>query len=228
MGFDRKIINLYMSCMSSVQYQISHAGKYFGSIVPEQGLRQGDPLSSYLFHICIEGLSALLRDSENRKLLKGIKVDHSAPSISHIFFADDAYIFCKASTESVDHILQISSVFEKASGQQINEDKSSVFFSKNTPNSLKTDLYRKFRFQEANDQSTYLGLPNTIGRNKSILFGFMKEKLQNRIQGWDKKMFSKGGKEILLKTVAKALPSYAMGVFITGNQLVSRPREDHV
>ena len=67
---------------------------------------------------------------------------------------------------------------------------------------------------EANDQSLYLGLPNTIGRNKSSIFGFLKDKMQNRIQGWDKKLLSKGGKEVLLKTVAQTLPNYAMSVFL--------------
>lgn len=59
-----------------------------------------------------------------------------------------------------------------------------------------------------------MGLPNIIGKNKSSLFGFLKEKLRNRIQGWEKKMLSKGDKEVLLKTVAQTLPNYAMGVFL--------------
>lgn len=69
MGFDQKVVQLFMGCISSVNYKITHAGRNFGSISPEQGLRQGDPLSSYLFLICIEGLSALLHDYERRKLL---------------------------------------------------------------------------------------------------------------------------------------------------------------
>lgn len=119
LGFDGRVVNLCMGCMKAVQYQISHAGKRFGSIVPERGLRQGDPLSSYLFLICIEGLSTILNDFERRKLIKGIKVARSAPSISHMFFADDSYIFCKATMDSADHVLQILKLFEVASGQQM-------------------------------------------------------------------------------------------------------------
>lgn len=100
LGFDVRVVKLIMGCMTSAQYQISHAGKQFGSIVPERGLRQGDPLSSYLFLICIEGLSTLLNDFEIRNKIKGVKVARSAPSISHMFFADDSYIFCKAAMES--------------------------------------------------------------------------------------------------------------------------------
>lgn len=61
MGFNQKVVQLFMSCISSVRYKFSHAGRSFGSIVPEQGLRQGDPLSSYLFLICIEGFTTLLK-----------------------------------------------------------------------------------------------------------------------------------------------------------------------
>lgn len=104
--------------------------------------------------------------------------------------------------ECAYHILQLLKTFEKASWQQINVDKSSIFFSKNTCNSLKRELYNKLNFHEANERSLYLGLPNTIGRNKYSIFGYIKEKLNDRIQGWDKKTLSKGGKEILLKTVA--------------------------
>ncbi|WOG96664.1 hypothetical protein DCAR_0416000 [Daucus carota subsp. sativus] len=116
--------------------------------------------------------------------------------------------------ESADHVLQILKIFEAASGQQINVDKSSVFFSKNTSSLLKTELCQRLNFHEANDHSLYLGLPNIIGRNKSSIFGYLKEKLQNRLQDWGNKILSKDGKEVSLKTVAQTLPNYAIGVFL--------------
>lgn len=114
------------------KYKISHAGRNFGAIVPERGLRQGDPLSSYLFLIFIEGLIDLIHNFERRKMIKSIKVVRTALVISHMFFADDSYIFCKATTDSASNVMQLLRVFECASGQQINVDKSSVFFSSNT------------------------------------------------------------------------------------------------
>lgn len=72
------------------------------------------------------------------------------------------------------------------------------------------DVFQHLGFQEANDNIFFLGFPNKIDKNKRVIFGFLKEKLQERIQGWDRKMLSKGGKEILLKTFAQALPDYAM------------------
>lgn len=79
LGFDSRVINLFMSCISSVSYQISHAGRSVGPIIPARGLRKGDPLSSYLFLICTEGLTALIHDYEQQKKITGLKVARSAP-----------------------------------------------------------------------------------------------------------------------------------------------------
>lgn len=89
MGFDHQVVNLFVACISSVKYQISHADRIFGSITPSRGIRQGDPLSSYLFLLCIESFTALIRKYESRGLIQGIKVAQREPSISHILFADD-------------------------------------------------------------------------------------------------------------------------------------------
>lgn len=74
LGFEDKITNLFMACVMSARYRISHAGRDFGSINPERGIRQGDPLSSYLFLICIEGFTALIQDYERRGFLQGVKL----------------------------------------------------------------------------------------------------------------------------------------------------------
>lgn len=68
------------------RYKISQSGHEFGDIVPERGIRQGDPLSSYLFLICMEGFTALIRDYERKKMVTGIQVARGAPHISHMFF----------------------------------------------------------------------------------------------------------------------------------------------
>lgn len=135
-----------------------------------------------------------------------------------MFFADDCYIFCKANLDSTDHVLQMLNVFERASGQQINVDKSLVCFSRNTNKTIKQELCRRLRFREAGDDFLYLGLPNVMGRKKTAIFDFLKEKL--RMNGWDK-MLSKGGKEILLKTVSQGMPNYAMSVFMLPQEICS-------
>lgn len=214
MGFDRHWVKLIMSCVVSANYQIAHSGRVFGSIVPQRGIRQGDPLSSYLFLICIEGFTALIHDYERRQLIKGIRIARNVPDISHMFFADDSFIFFKATSQSANNVLEMLKNFERASGQKINVDKSSIFFSRNTNEEVKSSLLQQLRFQEAGAQSLYLGLPCIMQRNKSAIFGYLKSKLQETIQEWDKRSLSKGGKEIILKIVAQSLPNYAMSIFL--------------
>ncbi|KAL8100419.1 hypothetical protein AgCh_032616 [Apium graveolens] len=131
-----------------------------------------------------------------------------------MFFADDYYIFYKAKVECAEHVLQMLMTFETASGQQINVDKSSVMFSRNVGADLKQELCNQLGFFEAGDNSMYLGLPSFLNRKKSVAFGYIKEKLQEKLQGWDKKKLSRGGKEILIKSVAQTLPNYTMSVFL--------------
>lgn len=218
-GFNTKLVNMFMECITSAKYQIVHAGKEFGRIIPERGIRQGDPLSSYLFLICMEGFTSLIKKYEQRRLLNGIRVARGAPILSHMFFADDSYIYSKASSEDAAQIINLLNVFDKASGQKINVEKSSIFFSCNTDQNVKATICNMLKFHEANEHTTYLGLPNTMSRNKSAVLGYLKEWVRDKIKGWDKGLLSKGGNEILLKMVAQSLPNYAMSMFLFPKQL---------
>lgn len=86
LGFDVKWVNLIMLCVSTVRYCVIREGKEVGPIVPCGGLRQGDTLSSCLFILCAEGLSALIRRHERLGLLHGVRVARRAPTVSHLFF----------------------------------------------------------------------------------------------------------------------------------------------
>lgn len=95
MGFHSRWIHWMCMCVESVDYSVLVNGNQVGPIIPGRGLRQGDPLSPYLFILCTEGLSALIRDVETRGLLTGTKVCRHAPSVSHLLFADDFFYFSK-------------------------------------------------------------------------------------------------------------------------------------
>ncbi|XP_060968346.1 uncharacterized protein LOC133035920 [Cannabis sativa] len=214
LGFDDKWVRLIFGFLSSVQYNVVSSGYTLGPITPSRGLRQGDPISPYLFLICAEGLSALIKSFEARKLIHGCKVANGAPIVSHMLFADDSFLYCKATEREVANIQHMLDVFAKASGQQVNFAKSSVFFSSNTSSHMWQTICNRMGIREADEKSKYLGLPSTIGRNKIAAFSYVVDKVHKRVQTWDNKFLSKAGKEVLIKSVVQALPAYTLNVFL--------------
>ena len=99
MGFPEKWVDLIMLCVSTVQYKVLRNGKEVGPIIPSRGLHQGDLLSPYLFILCAEGLSSLIRVNEKAGLIHGVKVARSALMVSHLFFADDSFMFFRANQQ---------------------------------------------------------------------------------------------------------------------------------
>lgn len=102
LGFDRDFVDLIFRCISSVSYSILVNHSIYGKIIPQSGLRQRDPLSPYLFAICVEGLLTILTKAENDKWFQGVKIAYNCPSISHLFFADDSLIFFRALASDCD------------------------------------------------------------------------------------------------------------------------------
>ena len=145
--------------------------------------------------------------------LHGVIVCRRGPKILHLFFADDSLIFCRASLEECDSLQRIFQVYEAASGQQLNRTKTSLFFNSNTDTSVKEEIKNRFGAQVIKNHEKYLGLPLMVGRNKRNSFNSIKEKLAKKLSGWKEKFLSKVRKEILIKVVAQAIPTYTMSCF---------------
>jgi hypothetical protein len=124
LGFNRRWTDLVMKCVTTVRYQVKVNGDATETIIPERGLRQGDPLSPYLFLICAEGFSAMLHEAERNGSLKGIKVCNTAPSVSHLLFADDSLLLIEADKHSVQEVNRILKTYEACSGQIVNKEKN--------------------------------------------------------------------------------------------------------
>jgi hypothetical protein len=96
LGFDMEFVNILMACVRSVKYKIRFNDQETEDFLPSRGLRQGDPLSPYLFLICAEGLSSALAHREEVGGIDGVRVCRNTPSVSHLLFADDSLILMKA------------------------------------------------------------------------------------------------------------------------------------
>ena len=132
MGFQESWVAMIMECITTVTYSISVNGEPKGLITPTRGLSQGDPLSPYLFLFCAEGLNAILNQARESGDIHGFSICRNGPKITHLFFADDCLLFCRSTLEECEKIQQILAYYEEASGQVINRDKTTLFFSKNT------------------------------------------------------------------------------------------------
>ena len=93
MNFGTTWVNWIMECISTVQYSLLVNGSPSKPFHPSRGLRQGNPISPYLFLFCANILSLALTREENQKNLKGVKIGRNGLSFTHILFADDSFIF---------------------------------------------------------------------------------------------------------------------------------------
>ena len=130
MGFQEKWIQLSMMCVKTVSYSVLINGEPKGRIIPTRGLRQGDPISPYLFLLCMERLSALLQKEVRMGRIMGVPVCKGAPKISHLFFTDDSIIFCRATLEEANRVSQVLKDYERESGQKLNKEKHLSFLVK--------------------------------------------------------------------------------------------------
>ncbi|XP_019167627.1 PREDICTED: uncharacterized protein LOC109163330 [Ipomoea nil] len=214
LGFDAKWIQLIMLCIQTALYRVLVNSRPTEEIVPTRGLRQGDPLSPYLFIICAEGLSLLLQDSQTKGLIHGCRVARGAPPISHLFFADDSLLFFKANLQEALEVKRCLSVYESFSGQAVNFHKSSISFSRNTHEEIRELVSGVLTVSQAEDFGKYLGLPSVVGRNRRAVFAYIEQKLRQRFGSWNKRLLTKAGKEVFLKSVAQAMPTYTMSIYL--------------
>ncbi|KAG7593940.1 Ribonuclease H-like superfamily [Arabidopsis thaliana x Arabidopsis arenosa] len=175
-GFHDKWINWVMVCVSSVTYSFLINGSPQGKVFPSRGLRQGDPLSPYLFILCTEVLSGLCLNAQKKGTLPGVRV-------------------------------------AQASGQCINATKSGITFSAKTPPEVKERVKLALGITNEGGVGKYLGLPEHFGRRKKDIFTAIVDKIRQRSLSWTNRFLSAAGKQVLLKAVLAAMPSYAMSCF---------------
>ena len=177
LGFHEKWVALMMECITTVSYSILINGEPSGTINPSRGIRQGDPLSPYLFILCTEGLHGLLNQAVVAGDIRGISICRNGPRLTHLFFTDDSLLFCRASIQECQNIQDILLTYEKASGQQLNRDKTTLFFGKNVHQSLQEVIISLLGVSEVKQYEKYLGLPSFVGRRKKASFQYIKKQV---------------------------------------------------
>ena len=88
-----------------------------------------------------------------------------------------------------------------------------IFFSKSTNADTQITIQNLLGVNAVQHYEKYLGLPSLVDRNKKESFTYIKQQVWKRIQGWEGKLLSQAGREILIKVVAQSLPTYTMACF---------------
>ena len=201
MGFREMWINLVMGCVKTVSYSILVNEDPCGMIFSTRRIRQGDPLSPFLFLLCTEGLNGLIKKVKFQGDIHSYSLCRRGPKLTHLLLIDDSLMFCRSTIEECDKLLDILYKYEEALGQKVNRSKTSLFFSNFVLEEVKHGIKVKLGVPEIMHYEKYLELPSLVGKRKKESFNFIKEKVWRKLQGWEAKLLYQLGREVLLKVV---------------------------
>nr|DAD19666.1 TPA_asm: hypothetical protein HUJ06_021129 [Nelumbo nucifera] len=202
-----------MSCITTPSFNIIFKGSTLEPFKPTKRLRQGDPLSPYIFLICLETLLGMHNKVVANGEMKPFKFSRTSPELSHIFYADDLFIFLNASITQLSCIRNILDNFCNASGETINYNKSILFTSRNVPHRHTRMLARNIRVRASNNLDKYLGLPIFSGRVTKHTFHSMVSRVQTKLVGWKANTLSLASRLTLLQSTLSLIPLHAMQIF---------------
>jgi len=213
LGFHLTWVRWIMQCITMVSYNVKFNGEQLTYFHPTRGIRQSDPLSPYLFILMASVLSNLINQAIHMGHLKGIQINRWCPTLFHLFFVDDAIFFLDAKLQECQNLANLLNQYCLAMGQEINWNKSGIYFSKMCPYALQENLANALRVQVLVKTEKYLGIPSNWGRSRKEVFAWIIGRVNQKLEGWKEHSISKGGKEILIKSIVQAMPQYAMAIF---------------
>lgn len=111
-------------CISTTSLSILINGSATDEVFPQKGLRQGDPLSPFLFNVVVEALNIIVERSKERGMIRGVQVGRDGINISHLQFADDTIFFCNNDVSEIQNVKRLLIMFEEMSGLKVNYSKS--------------------------------------------------------------------------------------------------------
>lgn len=204
------MINVIMECVTTTSLKVLWNDEPSQSFKPTRGIRQGDPLSPYLFVMCMERLYQTIEEATVHKKWKPIRASRDGPLLSNLFFADDIILFAEADLEQAAAIHDCLNRFCQVSGQKVSLAKSQVYFSNNLPLERQEEISAALGMARTDDLGLYLGMPTITSRVTKETFSYLCEKIDRRLAGWKTKYLSLAGRITLAKSTVNTLAFYLM------------------
>eukprot|EP00253_Pinus_taeda_P002560 PITA_02560 len=221
-GFCSSWVRWIMSLITSSHLSILVNGFPSRPFKPSRGIRQGDPLSPFLFVIMAEGLGRHIKQALLSQRLKGISLYHT-PASSHQQFVDDTMLFGYPSVQEAYHLKSLLSDFSEASGTHVNSSKSQIFFF-HTPPVVKSAITRILGFRTASLPSSYLGAPLAASALKQPAWRILLEKLESKLSLWTLRSLNMASRVVLIKSVLQAMPLYLFSILAAPKWVLKRLR----
>ncbi|CAL1372090.1 unnamed protein product [Linum trigynum] len=218
MGIPDKFVNWIKGCLESTSFTVCVNGGLTGHFTAKKGLRQGCPLSPYLFAASMEVLSCMFNRAASRSVLP-YHPQCSRIGLTHLCFADDLLVFTKGTVEGVTVIADILQKFYLVSGLQCNPNKSEIF-SAGVTEELQNALVQHSGFKEGALPVRYLGLPLNAGKLTVADCQNLVNRIAGRIQGWQPKLLSYAGKIELVISVLASMTQYWMQVILLPKKII--------
>ncbi|XP_030929600.1 uncharacterized protein LOC115955566 [Quercus lobata] len=179
--FPLKLTKIIMSCIATTSISVLVNGDAIQSFEPSRGIRQGDPLSPYIFILCMEYLGHLIKQKCVDGVWTPLKASKNNVGISHLLFADDILLFGKVDPAAYEAILEVLGKFYAESGQKISLEKSHVYFSPNVSESLNEEVCDKLGIRVMHDIGKYLGFPLRHRGAARNPYKFIVEKVMSKL-----------------------------------------------
>ncbi|KAG7579838.1 Ribonuclease H domain [Arabidopsis thaliana x Arabidopsis arenosa] len=213
-GLPEVWVHWILQCVCGPSMNVLWNGEKTEAFKPSRGLRQGDPLSPYLFVMCMERLCHQIEFSVAAKEWKPISLSCGGPKLSHICFADDLILFAEASVAQIRIIRRVLERFCIASGQKVSLEKSKIFFSENVHRDLIKLISDESGIQATRELGKYLGMPILQKRINKDTYGEVLEKMSTRLSGWKGRFLSMSGRVTLTKAVLSSIPVHSMSTIM--------------
>lgn len=218
MGFPLSFLRWIKGCITSPYFSVAVNGSLCGYFAGQRGLRQGDPLSPYLFVIAMEVFSKLLDTAADEGRI-GFHPRCKSIKLTHLCFADDLFLFTNGSKESLVAILEVLNTFYNWSGLKLNPEKSEIFTGGITEEGISI-LVNSSGFKKGTLPVRYLGLPLVSGKLSTKNCEALTERILKRIRSWSVKHLSYAGRVQLINSVLFSMASYWCIHFILPKKVI--------